>query len=104
MLEQIIKNAVRTVLEHEPDEKELKVFMDYVEGTFSDMERAGKRMTPTDIEIAIYDCRKDCFVQCEECGEYFLPEQEYWNEYAHCCRECKPYSDPDMMPGGHDYY
>jgi hypothetical protein len=103
MLEQIIKNEIKTEIGHEPSEKELQVFMEYIEGTFSDMEKDGKRMNVTDLEIAIHDCCKDCFAQCEECGEWFLTDDD-WNELEHCCRNCKPYADPDMMPGGHDYY
>lgn len=103
MLEEIIKNTIQTEIGHEPSEQEVQVFMDYIEGTCSDMKQDGKRMKVVDIALAIHDCCKDCFAQCEECGEWFLTGED-WNEYAHCCRECKPYQDPDMMPGGHDYY
>ena len=105
MLEQIIKNEIRLEIGREPNEKEFQVFMDYIEATYSDMERDGKRkMDVTDLNLAIHDCCKDCFVACDECGDLFLPDSDEWNTYAHCCRECKPYQDPDMMPGGHDYY
>lgn len=104
MLRQIIKKSIQTAIGHQPDDAEFQTFMDYIEGTFSDMERDGKQMDIIAVELAIYDCRKDCFVECEECGEYFLPNGDNWNEYKHCCRECKPYQDPDMMPGGHDWY
>ena len=104
MFRQILKNSIQTVIEHQPDDTETKAFVDYIDGVFHDMEAEGKHMKMTDLVKALFDCCKNCFVQCEECGEYFLPTQEYWNSYTHCCRKCKPYADPDMMPGGHDYY
>ena len=104
MFRQVLKKSIQTAIGHQPDDAEFQTMMDYIEGTFSDMEQDGKQMDLTAMELAIYDCRKDCFVECEECGEYFLPTSDEWNSYAHCCRECKPYQDPDMMPGGHDWY
>ena len=104
MMEQILKNTINIVIGHMPDETEYQTCVDYIEGTLSDMEQDGKRMSTVDILNVLFDCRKDCFAQCEECGEYFLPTSDEWNSYAHCCRKCKPYADPDMMPGGHDYY
>lgn len=104
MLRQILINEIKAEIGHEPDEKEFQVMMDYIEGTYHDMGKDGKRMNVTDLNMAIHDCCKDCFAQCEECGECFLPDQDNWNEMEHCCRECKPYVDPDMMPGGHDWY
>ena len=103
MLRQILINEIKAEIGHEPTEKELQVFIDYIEGTMSDMEKDGKRMNVTDLEEAVRDCRKDYFAQCEECEEWFLIDDD-WNELEHCCRECRPYVDPDMMPGGHDYY
>lgn len=104
MLEQILKNSIHTVLEHEPDEKEFKTFVDYIEGVCIDMENAGKQIKLSDVVNSLFDCRRDCFVQCDECGKWLLSDSDEWNEREHCCCDCKSYSDPDMLPGGHDYY
>lgn len=104
MLKEILMNDIRTVIGHNPSADELKVFMDYIRDTYDDLKQKDKSMYISNIELALYDCRRDNFHQCEECGDWFLTGSDDWNFDNYHCINCKPNSDPDMIPGGHDYY
>ena len=106
MLKQILRNEVRVVLGRNPTDEELKDFADYVYETYLDMSRKGKpdRLYITDIPALLNKYLEENYRECEECGEYYKIGSDDWNADGHYCIKCKPNQDPDMMPGGHDYY
>lgn len=89
----IIRNEITLSIGHNPDKDELQKFIDYIHDSIADSIRENKKIYISQIEIAILDCKKENFIQCEECGEWFLPSEI--NEATGCCTKCTPYEDPD---------
>ena len=106
MIKQILMNEVRDVLGRNPTEEEFKGFVDYIVEYFNDQVRAGKadKVFTADVGLLLYEYRNDNYRQCEDCGEWYLIGSDDWNWDGCYCVNCKPNQDPDMMPGGHDYY
>lgn len=102
MLKQIFINEIVNVIGHNPSQEEYKIFYEHVHDFIMENVQKGKKVYMSMVELEIYNCRDQYFSQCEECGDYFLPDE--MNESGYCCLKCKPNYDPDMMPGGHDYY
>ena len=70
----IIKNEISIIIGHNPSSDEFEKFIQYIRDMISDKEVENKKVQLSDVQLAIYTCCDECFRQCEECGEYFLPE------------------------------
>lgn len=90
----IIRNEITLQIGHTPDKNEQQKFIDYIHDRISDLKKDGKKIYLSHIEMAILDCRNDNFAQCQECGEWFLPDE--MNDTTGCCINCTPYHDPDF--------
>jgi hypothetical protein len=104
MLKKILLNEVSYSLGRQPDPDELKNFVDYVNDYITEQDRLGKKVFLVNIESVIKEYRDANYRQCEECGECYEIGSNEWNDDGYHCVKCKPNYDPDMMPGGHDYY
>lgn len=106
MLKTILMNEVRDALGRNPTAKEFKRFVDYINDALLDEERAGKlnQVFLTNISLWVIEYRNGYYRQCADCGEYFLIGSDDWNDDGIYCVNCKANIDPDMLPGGHDYY
>jgi hypothetical protein len=106
MLKKILLNEVRDALGRNPTAEEFKGFVDYIYDALLDEERAGKlnQVFLTNISLWIIEYRNGYYRQCADCGEYFLIGSDDWNDDGIYCVNCKSNCDPDMLPGGHDYY
>ena len=92
------KNALRgeiyTVIWHNPSDDEMAIFEQYVADYIADQVNHEKRADFTGICGILYDCRREQFCCCADCGEYFLPD-EMNPDNTEYCRKCKPVYDPD---------
>jgi hypothetical protein len=106
MLKKILLNEVRDALGRNPTDEEFKGFEDYINDALIESERLGKldKVFLADIGLWVIEYRNDYYKQCADCGDYYLIDSDEWNDDGIYCANCKPNSDPDMMPGGHDYY
>lgn len=106
MLKQILVNTIADALGRNPTNEEFTFFVDQLQEQYADAIKDGKKILPTDIELWVRETRDGYFKQCDECGEWYMMGDEIWNneELGDYCIDCIPYQDPDMMPGGHDYY
>ena len=84
----IIRNEIADALGHAPNKAEQDKFIAYIHDEIAEKINADKKVYLVDIEYAIKVCRDECFKVCEECGEYFLPEE--MNELGYECLNCKP--------------
>ena len=89
----IIRNEIADALGHTPDKAEQEKFITYIHDEISDKINQDKKVYLVDIEFAIKLCRDECFKQCEECGEWFLPEEMH--DLGYECLNCRPFQDPD---------
>ena len=99
MLEQVIKNEIVDCLGRNPDDNELRGFMDYVHDYLLEQEKQGKlgKTYLADIGLVIYEYRNDNYKQCCDCGEYYLADSDEWNDDGEHCLNCKPHQDYDTM-------
>lgn len=95
MLKQIIKNEVRDALGRNPDDNELRGFIDCIGDYLLEEERFGRldKVFLVNIESVIQQYLKDNYKQCPECGEYFEINSDEWNCDRECCRNCHDYDD-----------
>lgn len=90
----IIRNEIADALGHTPDKAEQEKFIKYIHDEIAEKINQDKKVYLVDIESAIILCRNECFKQCEECGEWFLPEEMH--DLGHECLKCRPFQDPDI--------
>lgn len=88
MLKEIIRNEIKDVLGHEPSLAEYRSGMAYL----SDNLTANDNLTDVVLQLGIW--QHDELVKCDQCGEYFLPEQIEerelpWNHFrtVHVCSD-----------------
>jgi hypothetical protein len=84
----IIRNEIADAIGHNPDKYELEKFITYIHDMISDKQVENKKIFLADVSITILECRDECFRQCEECSEYFLPEEMHDAGYK--CLNCQP--------------
>lgn len=99
-LENVLMNEIYCWLHHNPDDRELKTIMEYVDDCVIEETAKKKRIDLTLLSIMIADAVHDKFMECEKCSERFLPDD--MNPGGHFCLDCKHGYDPDGMPGGWD--
>ena len=101
LLDAILRNEFTYQLGHNPDADEWRTFIDYISDYIkTDLEKK-RRPNLTDLEEAIKNALNDEFMQCNDCGDFFLPSE--MNDLGGWyCLNCKPFADPDGMPGGWD--
>lgn len=104
MIKEIMRAEIKDVLGRNPDADEVKNFMDYIQDAYNDAQRAKKPFYLADVGLLLYEYRNANYHQCEDCGEWYRIGSDEWNNDGYYCVNCKPNHDPDMMPGGHDYY
>lgn len=78
-----------------PDDNELLEFEKYVADYIADCINADKLPTLSGMCAAILDCRRDCFMCCNDCGEYYLYDEMNPDDRAYC-QNCKPVSNTDL--------
>lgn len=88
---------------HNPNADELATMEAGAADYVADCVNRDKVPTLTGLCVALMECKHANFTQCTECGEWFLSDEINQDTGEHCLA-CKPYYDPDAMPGGHDYY
>lgn len=86
---------------HNPDDAELEKMTEYAADYVADCYGAGKLPNLSGLAFALLTCKKEQFKQCAECGDYFLWDEINTETGEHCI-DCRPYYDPDGMPGGWD--
>ena len=99
------KNALQGeicgLIGHNPDDDEFEQMSIYAADYVADCVNEGKLPNLTGLGYSLLVCKKEQFIQCNECGDYFLPREI--NSCGGCyCLGCKPNYDPDGMPGGWD--
>ena len=102
LFDEILKNEFAYQLGHTPNADEWRTLTEYISDWLQiDLDKK-RRPNLTDLEHAIKDALHDKFMQCNECGDYFLLSE--MNDCGgYYCLTCRPYTDPDAMPGGwHD--
>lgn len=97
-LEMVVRNEICGCIYHNPDDRELKVIMDYVDECVLEATCKKKQIDLTSLALMISNAVHDNFVECEECGEKFLPDE--MNMDYHKCLGCQPIFDPESMQGG----
>lgn len=93
----IIRNEIADALGHTPDKAEQEKFITYIHDEVADKINQDKKVYLVDIEYAIKMCRDEQFIQCEECGEWFLP-RDINNIGGNHCLQCKPIQCEDWEP------
>lgn len=89
----IIRNEIADALGHTPDKSEQEKFITYIHDEVAEKIKQGKKVYLDYIEAAIILCRNEQFKRCEECGDWFLPEE--MNQFGYKCINCEPNYDPD---------
>lgn len=87
---------------HMPSDKEQAEFERYIADYIAECINNDKRPELTGVCVAILECSKESFRQCDDCGDRYLPDEFNSEEWGNYCIHCKPYRDPDGEPGGHD--
>lgn len=90
----IIRNEIADALGHTPDKAEQEQFIIYIHDEIAEKINKGQKVYLVDIEFAIRNCRDEQFIQCEECGDWFLPAKINDMDGRYCLT-CKPHVDPD---------
>ena len=85
ILKLALQREIATELGHIPDEKEMRVCVDYI----NKYAQTNKKVDLTGCCLAITQARKECFKQCEDCGDYYL-SKDMNTEYDYCL-DCKPH-------------
>lgn len=87
----IITNELYSVLGHNPTEEEFSSAVDYVKDSIRYKISQGKRVDLSDVSCFFLDWRDDNCVQCANCGDYFLPDEDDKDDYGNwlCCRDCE---------------
>lgn len=102
ILEKALLGEIYGNIWHNPDPAELETVKKYLADYVADLAEQKKRFDLTALAVGVADAVHDHFLECEECGEKFLPD-EMNHDGDWYCLQCRPYSDPDGMPGGwHD--
>lgn len=87
MIKAILRNEIKKLIGHLPDNAELKSALDYLSDSLS------INFTFSDVNYELYNWRHDCMQQCEECEEYFLELEEFDHNMRvlgkrFCSRQC----------------
>lgn len=98
ILESALLGEIYGQIWHNPDAIELKTIMDYLGDYVKDLAEQKKRLDLSALAVGVADAVHDNFLECEECGEKFLPGE--MNDIEKKCIHCKPNYDPEGMPGG----
>lgn len=69
MIKQIIINDIKDVMGHLPSNAAYKSAIDYLN------EVVNPKTNLTDISLILLNWRDDYLIKCDECGDYFLPEE-----------------------------
>lgn len=69
MIREIIINEIKDAIGHIPTTTEYESALDYLGDTIN------PACTFTDVSILLLDWRDDYLVKCDECGDWFLPEE-----------------------------
>lgn len=106
MTKELLMNEITDALGRKPTKEEFNKFLDEINEFGLDCKANGKKAFLVDISLLIYQYRDANYHQCSECDCWYEIGSDEWNtdEIDLVCRTCVPLQDPDMMPGGHDYY
>lgn len=96
-----LRGEIYELIGHNPDDAELEKMTEYAADYIGDCHSAGKLPNLSGMAYAMLTCKQEQFKQCAECGDYFLWD-EINTETGEHCLNCRPYYDPDGMPGGWD--
>jgi len=96
-----LRGEIYGLIGHNPDDAELEKMTEYAADYIGDCYSAGKLPNLSGMAYAMLICKQEQFKQCTECGDYFLWD-EINTETGEHCLNCRPYYDPDGMPGGWD--
>ena len=96
-----LRGEIYELIGHNPDNAELEKMTEYAADYIGDCYSAGKLPNLSGMAYAMLICRQEQFKQCAECGDYFLWDEINTDTGEHCIN-CRPYYDPDGMPGGWD--
>ena len=96
-----LRGEIYELIGHNPDNAELEKMTEYAADYIGDCYSAGKLPNLSGMAYTMLICRQEQFKQCAECGDYFLWDEINTDTGEHCIN-CRPYYDPDGMPGGWD--
>lgn len=85
ILNSALQREITTEIGHQPDKDEMRVCVDYIKN----YAQTSEQVDLTGVCIAIMQARKECFKQCEDCGDYYLAK-DMNTEYGYCLT-CKPH-------------
>lgn len=85
LIKSILENEIKDVLGHKPTQIEYKSCFEYIMEMINIKD--GKPVMLVDIELAVRYWRHDECIQCKSCGDYFLPEEMYYEDF--CSDYCR---------------